>query len=191
VGFLDSILGGRKKLSNANADRLFAMATAQVTLETSLGMKSRGTAAIVFQQIATADFKEILTDSEALIKSAATDTGTTLSQSDDEYGYRWMLFHDDDFDDLVTAVNTVVSELQAGGYGDRVLAAVFAWQDSDGKPVDFIYNFKRARFYPFAPRPDKQRDNEYELRLKAQIENDLPIEPELDRWFPLWDAPID
>jgi hypothetical protein len=191
VGFLDSILGGRKKLANANADRLFAMATAQVTLEISLGMKSRGVAAIVFQQIASADFKQILDDSTALIQSAASDTGTKLDTADDDYGYRWMTFRDDDFEDLVTAVNTVVSELQAGGYGDRVLAAVFAWKDSDGKPVDFIYNFKRGRFYPFAPRPGKTRDNEYELRLKAQIENDLPIEPELERWFPLWDAPID
>jgi hypothetical protein len=190
VGFLDSILGGRKKLPNADADRLFAMATAQVTLEISLGMKSRGVAAIVFQQIANADFKQILDDSSALIQSAAGDTGTKLETDDDEFGYRWMIFRDEDFEDLVTAVNTVASELQAGGYGDRVLAAVFAWQDSNGQPVDFIYNFKRGRFYPFAPKGDKQRDNEYELRLKAQIENDLPIEPELERWFPLWDAPI-
>jgi hypothetical protein len=189
VRFLAAILGGRKKLKNANADRLFAMATAQVTLETSLGMKSRGTAAIVFQQIASADFKQILTDSEALITSAAGDTGTTITQSDDDYGYRWMIFKDDDFEDLVTSVNTVASELQAGGYGDRVLAAVFAWEES-GQPVDFIYNFKRGRFYPFVPKPGKQRETEYELRLKAQIENDLPIEPELERWFPLWDAPL-
>ena len=190
MGIFDAILGGRKKLDTANADRLFAMSTAQVTLVTSLGMKSRGTAAIVFQQIASADFKQILTDSEELVKSAATDTGTKLSQSDDDYGYRWMVFQDDDFEDLVTAVNTVASELQAGGYGDRVLAAVFAWNDDQGKPVDFIYNFKRARFYPFVPKGDKQRDNEYELRLKAQLENDLPFEPELERWFPLWDAPL-
>ena len=190
MGFLDSILGGRKKLANANADRLFAMATAQVTLEISLNMKSRGAAAIVFQQIASADFKEILDDSSALIKSAAGDTGTQLETADDEFGYRWMIFRDSDFEDLVTAVNTVASELQAGGYGDRVLAAVFAWQDSDGQKVDFIYNFKRARFYPFVPKGEKQRDNEYEMRLKAQLENDLPIEPELERWFPLWDAPL-
>jgi hypothetical protein len=191
VGFLDSILGGRKKLANANSDRLFAMSTAQVTLEISLGMKSRGVAAIVFQQIANADFKQILDDSSQLIQSAAGDTGTKLETDDDEFGYRWMIFRDEDFDDLVTAVNTVASELQAGGYGDRVLAAVFAWKDSDGQPVDFIYNFKRARFYPFVPKGNKERDNEYELRLKAQTENDLPIEPELERWFPLWDAPID
>jgi hypothetical protein len=190
VGFLDAILGGRKKLQTANADRLFAMATAQITLETSLGMKSRGSAAIVFQQIASADFRQLLADSEELVKSAASDTGTKLDQADDDYGYRWMVFHDDDFEDLVTAVNTVAGELQAGGYGDRILAAVFAWQDDRSHEVDFIYNFKRGYFYPFVPKPGKERDNEYELRLKAQLQNDLPFEPELERWFPLWDAPL-
>ena len=189
MGFLDSILGGRKKLQTSNSDRLFAMATAQVTLEISLGMKSRGAAAIVFQQIPNADFKTLITDAEQLIHSAAKDTGTTIEQADDEYGYRWMVFRDPDFEDLVTAVNTVAGELQAGGYGDRVLAAVFPWDDG-GRQVDFIYNFKRGHFYPFAPSGDKARDNEYELRVKAQIEADLPIEPELERWFPLWDAPI-
>jgi hypothetical protein len=190
VGLFDSILGGRKKLQTANADRLFAMSTAQVTLETSLDMKPRGVAGIVFQQIANADFSQLVKEASELLQSAAKDTGTTLEQSTDEYGYSWIVFRDPDCDDLVTAVNTVASELQAGGYGDRVLAAVFAWQDSAGKQVDFIYNFKRGRFYPFVPLPDKKRDTEYELRLKAQLENDLPIEPELERWFPLWDAPL-
>jgi hypothetical protein len=190
VGLFDSILGGRKKLQTANADRLFAMSTAAVTLETSLDMKPRGVAGIVFQQIANADFSQLVKDASELLESAAKDTGTTLEQSSDEFGYSWIVFRDPDCDDLVTAVNTVASELQAGGYGDRVLAAVFAWQDSEGKQVDFIYNFKRGRFYPFVPLPDKKRDTEYELRLKAQLETDLPIEPELERWFPLWDAPL-
>jgi hypothetical protein len=190
VGLFDSILGGRKKLQTANADRLFAMSTAQVTLETSLDMKPRGVAGIVFQQIANADFSQLVKDASELLESAAKDTGTTLEQSNDEFGYSWIVFRDPDCDDLVTAVNTVAGELQAGGYGDRVLAAVFAWEDSEGKQVDFIYNFKRGRFYPFVPLPDKKRDTEYELRLKAQLENDLPIEPELERWFPLWDAPL-
>jgi len=190
VGLFDSILGRRKKLQTANADRLFAMSTAAVTLETSLDMKPRGVAGIVFQQIANADFSQLVKDASELLESAAKDTGTTLEQSSDEFGYSWIVFRDPDCDDLVTAVNTVASELQAGGYGDRVLAAVFAWQDSEGKQVDFIYNFKRGRFYPFVPLPDKKRDTEYELRLKAQLETDLPIEPELERWFPLWDAPL-
>ena len=36
----------------------------------------------------------------------------------------------------------------------------------------------------------QQRDNERELRLKAQIGNELPVEAELERWFPLWGIPI-
>jgi hypothetical protein len=189
MGILDAILGGRKKLKAPASDRLFAMSTAQVTLETSLGMKPRGAAAIVFQQIQSADFKQIVDDAQALLNSAAKDTGTQLETSDDEFGYRWIVFRDTDFDDLVTSVNTVASELQGGGYGDRLLAALFAWDD-DGRPVYFIYNFKRGSFYPFVPTGDKQRDNERELRLKAQLESDLPLEPELERWFPLWDLPL-
>ena len=36
----------------------------------------------------------------------------------------------------------------------------------------------------------QQRDSERELRLKAQISSELPIEPELERWFPLWGIPV-
>src|SRR5438876_1796002 len=165
------------------------MSTAQVTLDANLGMKSTGKAAICFQQIPNADFKQIVSDASELLESAAKDTGTTLEQSEDQYGFSWIVFNDQDFDDLVTSVNTVAGELQAGGYGDRLLAAVFPWQ-GDSKKVDFIYNFKRGSFYPFVPTGDKERDTEEELRLKAQLQQDMPIEPELERWFPLWDAPV-
>ena len=36
----------------------------------------------------------------------------------------------------------------------------------------------------------QKRDNERELVLKAQAGNELPIEPELNRWFPLWGIPV-
>jgi hypothetical protein len=85
----------------------------------------------------------------------------------------------------------VSSALQAGGYGDRILAAVFAFRDEQDRPLYWIYNFKRGTFYPFVPAGgSQQRDNERELRLKAQIGADLPVEPELERWFPLWGIPV-
>jgi len=62
VGFLDALLGGRRKLSAPAPDRLFAMTTAQVTLEAELGLKHRPAAGIVFQALATADFKQIVAD---------------------------------------------------------------------------------------------------------------------------------
>ena len=102
-----------------------------------------------------------------------------------------MILTDPDFEDLVVGVNGVSTAIQAGGYGERVLAAVFAFRDADDKPLYWIYNYKRGAFYPFVPAGgEQQRDSERELRLQAQIGADLPVEAELERWFPLWDIPI-
>jgi PspA associated protein B len=191
VGFFDSLTGGSRKLKQPAPDRLFAMTTAQVALDTELGLKHRGVAGIVFQPIATADFQSLLKDAEELLEGAAADTGTKVESADDEFGYRWVILRDSEFEDLVVSLNTVSTELQGGGYGDRLLACVFPFEDESGKPVYFIYNFKRGAFYPFVPAPgEKQRDTERELRLQAQLQHELPFEKELDRWFPLWEIPL-
>ena len=191
MGFLDALLGRRKAAAPAARDRLFAMSTAYVTLETSHEVRTRGVAAIVFQPLATADFNEIVREMEQVVRSTGDETGTTVETSDDTFGYRWMIVRDTDVEDLVVAINAVYEALQLGGYGDRVLAAVFAFEDGQGRPVYFIYNVKRGTWYPFAPAEgDQQRSVERELQLKAQIDGELPIEPELERWFPLWGVPI-
>jgi hypothetical protein len=53
-----------------------------------------------------------------------------------------------------------------------------------------VYLFKRGSFYPFVPAGHEKRDTEKELRLKSLVADDLKIEPDLDRWFPLWDLPV-
>ncbi len=190
MGFLD-VITGRRKLPGPAPDRLFAMSTAYVTLETGLGITSRGGAAIVFQALATADFESILRDMEEVVRATAKDSGTRVESSDDSFGFRWLVLRGSDFDDLVVNINAVSSALEAGGYGDRVLCAVFAFQDSHSRRLYWIYNYKRGMFYPFVPAGgDQRRDNERELVLKAQIDNELPVEPELNRWFPLWGIPI-
>ena len=190
MGFLDALLGGRKKLKTPARDRLFAMVTAQVTMETGLSLMHRNAAGIVFQPLATADFKSIVTETEELLRGSAEDTGTTIETADDQFGYRWMILRDDDFEDLVVSLNVVSSQLEAGGYGDRLLAAVFAFEDG-GRPIYFIYNFKRGAYYPFVPAPGEQkRNNEREFQLKAALANELPWEEELERWFPLWEIPL-
>ncbi len=190
MGFLDAVLGGRKKLKAPAPDRIFAMTTAYVAMDTELGLRSTGAAGIVFQPLATADFEQILTDAEELLRGTAQETGATLESADDEFGYRWIVLRDPDFDDLVVSLNTISTELQGGGYGDRLLCAVFAFE-SKGTRVYFIYNYKRGTFYPFVPASGKQqRDNERELRLKAQLERELPLEEDLTRWFPLWEIPL-
>jgi hypothetical protein len=191
VGFFDTLFGTKGKLKGAAPDRLFAMTTANITMETGLGLKSRQRAGVVFQPIGTADFKQIVTETEELLKGTAEETGTKIKTHDDEYGYRWLILEDPDPDDLVVALNTVSVELQGAGYGDRLLAAVFAYSDDQGKTVYFLYNFKRGTYYPFVPAPgDKARNTEEELRIKAQLARDLPWEEDMARWFPLWDIPL-
>jgi hypothetical protein len=190
MGFLDALLGGRRRLKAPAEDRLFAMTTAQITLETGLGLKHRRVAGIVFQPLETADFQSIVKETDELLRASAKDTGTEVASADDEYGFRWLVLRDSEFEDLVVSLNTVSSELQGGGYGDRLLCCVFAFEEN-GRPIYIIYNFKRGAFYPFVPAPgDKARDTERELRLKAQVGPELPFEQDVSRWFPLWEIPL-
>ena len=190
MGFLD-VLTGKRKLAQPAPDRLFAMSTAYVTLEASMDLTSRGSAAIVFQPLSTADFQSIIRDMEEVVRSTAADSGTTVDSSDDTYGFRWLVLRGKDFDDLVVGINAVSSALESGGYGERVLCAVFPFEDQQKRHVYWIYNYKRGAFYPFVPAAGEQaRDNERELVLKAQVGAELPVEQELERWFPLWGAPI-
>ena len=196
MGFLDSLLGGRKKLKGPAPDRLFALSTAYVTLTTGHAIATKGVAAIVFQPLATADFESIVAEMEEILRGTGEETGTTIDTTEDEHGYRWIILRDDDIEDLVVGINAVSDALAVGGYGDRVLAAVFAFQDSKARPVYFIYNYKRGYWYPFVPAGgtagagSQARDGERELQIKAIIADELPVEPELERWFPLWGIPI-
>ena len=190
MGFLDVVLG-KRKLAGPAPDRLFAISTAYVKFETELSITSRGAAAIVFQPLSSADFQAILRDTEQVVRATSADSGVTVDSSDDSYGYRWLVLRGKDFDDLVVGINAVSGSLEAGGYGERVLCAVFSFEDEQHHPIYWIYNYKRGAFYPFVPAAgSEQRDNERELVLKAQVGSELPVAQELERWFPLWGIPI-
>ena len=190
MGLFDAITG-RRKVKAPAPDRLFAITTAQVTLSTEHGIAPGGSAAIVFQPLDTGGFEQIASDMEAVLRSAGEETGSTIETQADNMGYRWMIVHDDDVDDLAVGINAVSDQLELDGYGDRLLCAVFAFKDSAGAKIYFIYNYKRGAWSPFVPGAGShERATERELRLKAVLAADLPIEPELDRWFPLWDIPI-
>lgn len=190
MGFLDALFGGSKKLKGPAPDRLFAMSTAHVTLDISHQILTSGTAGIVFQPVGTADFQSIAKEMEEVLEGTGQETGTTIETADDTFGYRWMILRDPDIEDLVVGINAVSDALNIGGYGDRVLAAVFAFKDGQGKPIYFIYNYKRGFWYPFVPAGKEQRNGERELQVAAIVSGELPLEPEIERRFPLWGIPL-
>ena len=53
---LTDVLFGRKKLPKAEQEKLFAISTARITLETELGLKPTGDAAVIFKPLSAAEF---------------------------------------------------------------------------------------------------------------------------------------
>jgi hypothetical protein len=194
VGLRD-VLTGRHTVKGPAPDRLFAISTAYVTLQAEHQIEPAGKAAIVFQALATSDFESTLRDMEEVVTATGGDSGTKVSTEDDSYGYRWMVLHNPDgapsVEDLAVGINAVSSSIETAGYGERLLCAVFAFVDARKQRVYFIYNYKRGYWYPFVPASGaEQRSTERELQIKAQMASEIPIEPELERWFPLWGIPI-
>ncbi len=204
---LRDILTGRRQVKGPAPDRLFAISTAYVTLQAEHQISPAGSAAIVFQALATSEFEATLREMEEVVTSAGGDTGTSVSTQDDSYGYRWMILRSPEgspsIEDLAVGINAVSGSIETAGHGERLLCAVFAFVDAHKQRVYFIYNYKRGFWYPFVPADGTgagavgtdgaaggQRSTERELQLKAQMADELPIEPELERWFPLWGIPI-
>ena len=188
MGLRDALFG-KKKLSEPKEDRLFALSTAAVTLSVELGLKSAGVAAIAFKPQSSGEFRSAFDDVDQLVEAVAKQSGSTVERKSDQYGFDWLIIHDPDLEDLVTTIHTVASELTAKGFGPQLLAAVFRFSGGE-QPVYWVYGFKRGAFWPFVPAGDQTRDNATELELKAKLENELPIEPDLTRWLALFDAPL-
>ena len=189
MGFRD-LLFGRSKLKDASPDQLFALSTARVTLEVELGLRPSGRAGICFKPLSAGEFARARTELAELLAVAARDSGSQVSQSTDEHGFEWIVIEDPELEDLVTTVHLVGSELVARGFGAQLLAAAFRFEGRE-RPVYWIYGYKRAAFWPFVPTGKGQgRDNAEELKLKAELENELPIEQDLTRWLALFGAPV-
>lgn len=210
---LKDILTGRHQVKGPAPDRLFAIATAYITLQAEYQIEPAGTAAIVFQALQTAEFESTISEMEDVVRETGAESGTQVATEDDSYGYRWMVLKNAadkvSVEDLAVGINAVSSSIETAGHGERLLCAVFSFKDGQGRRIYLIYNYKRGYWYPFVPKGSSgsmsstsslpsstrgfsagERSVERELQLKAQIGAELPIEPELERWFPLWGIPI-
>jgi hypothetical protein len=148
-----------------------------------------------------------------VVKLLSMDGATGLRKAEDSYGYQWLVVEDPDIEALVTKIHLVNSSLSDAGWGPQLLCSVFGLaalphQEDAGTGADddpdrqagpgtvlassayLVYLFKRGTFYPFVPEGHEKRNTEEELKLKSLVADDLVVESDLDRWFPLWDLPV-
>ena len=189
MGLRDALFG-RKGLKKAQREALFALPAAAVTMDVELGLKPSGVAAVIFKPLSAGEFVRAENELQELLDVAARESDSKVERSTDSYGYEWLVIRDDDFEDLVTTAHLVASELAERGFSEQLLASAFKFEGPK-RPVLWIYGYKRGAFWPFVPTGEGQeRDNAEELELKAKLEKELPIEPELSRWFGLFGAPL-
>ncbi len=189
---LRDVLFGRKQLKGPAAERLFALSTAAVTLDTECGLRFGGAGAVVYKPLSAGEFTAVEQDVDGLLRAAAKESGSEVESKSDEYGFEWVVVRDKDLEDVVTSVHAAASELQDRGFGAQLLAAVFRFDGRrEEKPVYWIYGYKTGTFWPFVPTGESQkRDNAEELELKAKLEGELPVEQDLTRWFAVFGAPL-
>ena len=191
MGLLDglrAVLGLRAEADakrDAHPDDLFGMSTAYLTMEAELGYDSLDIGALCFSGVDSRRFREAVEEVEAILEAGREDTGTEFSVTEDDYGYHWVVLEGSDPEDLITSMHFAADTFIEHGYGSRLLAAVFGYEDHEG-PAYWIYSFRRGTFYPFAPRPGKERDSSAEFTLEANLDGELEIEREKEYWYPLW-----
>lgn len=194
---------GRRKQVGPTLDPLFALPAAAVTLQVSAGFLPSGRAAVCYRESEGEPFDQVEAEITALV--ASSDPQYVA----DSYGYSWLLLRDQavesateesladrgetlpDMGGLVTDMHTVTSTLQSSGFGPALLCDVMSFREAEGRRLLLVYLIKQGTFYPFAPVDDekKERDTALELQVRALLWNELPMEPDLGRWFPLWSAP--
>ncbi|MCO8301844.1 hypothetical protein [Streptomyces sp. RKCA744] len=192
MGFWDAILG-RSKPVRPDLDRLFGLPGAAVSLEAGTGFTPTGRGSVCFASVEGGAFTQLQRDVRELLDADTDRGGVPVEFSQDAYGYTWLLARQppDDVAALVNDLHAVNSLLQDGGFGPQLLCSLIGFQDPAGRPLALVYLYKRGTFYPFAPLSGaaEKRDNALELQVRALLGDDLRIEEDLSRWFPVWGAP--
>lgn len=190
MGFLDSLFG-RSKPVRPDLDQLFGLPSAAITLQAAVGFTPTGAGSVCFASIEGGAFAEVQREVRALLDADSERAGVPVEFSRDDYGYSWLLSRREpgDLPALVGDLHAVNSALQDSGFGPQLLCSLVTFRDADSRSLALVYLYKRGTFYPFAPLSGQKRDNPLELQVKAVVDDDLRVEQDLTRWFPLWGAP--
>lgn len=207
MGLLDILLGRTKPVA-PDLDQLFALPSAAVTLEAAAGFRATGRGAVCFATVEGGAFEQTHREVQALLDADAERTGPPVELTQDAYGYSWLVSRraPDQLSALVNDLHAVNSAMEVNGFGPQLLCSLAGFEEGEaaeageaaevggaggGRRLALVYLYKRGTFFPFAPLAGdgQRRDSALELQVRSMLGNDLRIEQDLSRWFPVWGAP--
>ena len=187
MGFWD-VIRGQSTPRPAKLDALFALPSAAMTLEASLGLHATGTGSVCFR--AAEGRASGLTQQEAS-DLVGVDGGPRTESRVDEYGYTWLTVRTTppDVGALVTDLHAVNSALEAQGFGSGLLCSTVGFRGDAATTAYVVYLYKQGTFYPFCPTGPSSRDTLMERQVRDALGGDLPVEEDTSRWMPIWGIP--
>lgn len=209
MGLLDALLG-RSKPVRPDLDQLFALPAAAITLQAGADLVPTGLGSVCFASVEGGAFKQLQRDVRQLLDAGSpggssgtegSGSGVPVEFSQDEYGYTWLVARHapEETVELVNDLHAVNTLLEENGFGPQLLCSLVGFRgaeetESEGaaaRSLALVYLYKRGSFYPFAPQPGRKekRDSALELQIRGLLTDDLPVEADLARWFPVWGAP--
>ena len=172
-----------------NLDALFHVPSAAITLQTALGFEPTGTGSVCYRSAAGAAFAQTQADVVALIRDDAEAPEVEVTQ--DDFGFTWLVVAGDksDMAGLCTDLHAVNTTLELNGFESGLLCSMVPFANASGQRFGLTYLYKQGTFYPFAPSGDQTRDTLLELSVRDLLGEELPMEPDLQRWLAVWKAP--
>ncbi len=219
MGLLNTILG-RTKPVQSDLDALFALPSASITLQSAAGLSCSGHAGVCFKPPSGQGFEEMQAEVVKLLEMDGSNGLEKAEDAYGYHWIIVEDADIEALVTQIHMVNSSLSDagwgpqLLCSVFGVAALPSSGSDSDSGVQPIDsdpsgsdlpetvagpgrvlpstayLVYLFKRGTFYPFVPSGKEQRDTEQELKLKSLVSDDLTVEPDLDRWFPLWDLPV-
>ena len=194
MGFFDALFG-RTKPTPGKVDQLFQLTTAVLDINTSLSSTFGGNAALVLRAVDNQSFDDVERELHDVLQVGGRDLPVTAKTETDSLGFHWMVYAGSEIDDVINALHLTAELIQEGGYSDSLLAAIFKFNHqntSRGHDATWylVYSYRRAAFYPFAPKVGKDRDSAREFRIAQSLKSWLNVEPDQERWYGLWNPPL-
>ncbi|HEX6520257.1 MAG TPA: hypothetical protein VF070_09640 [Streptosporangiaceae bacterium] len=166
------------------------LATAGSVLESDLGLVPSGVGSICYRAADDRGFRDVENSARDLLTRHSVNPKAVEIRRD-SHGFRWLTVSrpQAQYPSLVTDLRAASKAFADNDYGMQMLCAMTVFEGLADVQAALVYLYKRETLYPFAPKAGNIRDNRLELDIREALKGHAPVESDVTRWFPVWDAP--
>lgn len=176
-----------------DSDLIFSLSSSYITLDTKIGLVTTGRCALAVEGNSGQYFHEMEQEVRRFLHTVERELDLSHDMVTDSRGCLWVVLYAKKIEDLLAGLTAVGDTVKSRGFSSQILAAVFEFYSTRNNQSCFlIYDYKRNKFYPFAPVSHKRRRRDAceEKRIVEVMSGEMPFEKDNDLWRPFWNLPL-